>query len=490
MLTETDVKIMLNEKSTQPFTVFMDSLNFLNSYWQLFGVKLWMITCDASSLTLESINSRNFTIENCTFGNWTFRHVEHIMIKNSKSSISKDFPSLPNFYNSSGLIENINIMDLNFTNMFNGLIIQSNSYVQVIKSKFVNNTVTFGLIKVLNSSSLEMSDCTLQKNKAINYAGAIFVDRSFVHLTNTYFSDNNANWRGGALFVTEGSFVFLKSCTFSNNQVKFGFCLEKIADGCGGAILLSNSTLNGINVNFTSNNASSGGGLACFLHSQVTAQYMDFSHNIAILGSAFYGSISCTFSCKNCSLYGKLNVTVNNAIIGAAVYINNHSTINVSGFKCEKHTGWYFWSCICATNNSSVFIYNAIFSMNIGRTIFLSRNSHLVAVSSSFLNNTTPKYGVIYSVNSILDISHSISSKNSNTTIKLVSNTTASLVNCIFESNSTPDKGGALCINNSSVNISHTKFLENSANYEGVIFADNRSLLLLLNCSFERIYRF
>ena len=84
MLAECDVKISQNEKSTQPVTVFMDSLNFLNCYWQLLGVKLCMIKCNASSLTLELINSRNFTIENCTFGNWTFRQIQHIIIKNSK----------------------------------------------------------------------------------------------------------------------------------------------------------------------------------------------------------------------------------------------------------------------------------------------------------------------------------------------------------------------------------------------------------------------
>ena len=371
-------------------------------------------------------------------------------------------------------MENISIKNLNFTT---GLLIQNNSYIQITKSKFVNNTVSYGLIKVLYSSTLEMSNCTLQKNKAIDYAGAIHADRSFIYLTNSNFSDNNAIQGGGALHVIEGSLVFLKSCTFFYNQV------NKTDDGFGGAILLSNNTANGINVNFTGNKATDGGGLACLLHSKVTGQFMDFSHNIAVFGSAIFEYNSSKFSCQNCSLYANKIVALNNVITGAVVEIYL-STINVSGFKCENHTG-YGWSCIFATNNSSVFIYDAKFSMNIGCTISLSNNSHLVAVSSSFLNNTTPFLGAIWSMNSVLDISHCAFSNNLNTTMNLLSNTTASIVNCIYENNSTPYLGGALIVNDSCVTVSQSTFLENNATAGGVAYV-NDSLLVILNCSFLR----
>ena len=436
----------------------MNALNFLNSYWQFFGVNVWMVKCDASSLTLELTNIRKVTIENCTFGNCTFRQIGHVIIKDS-SSVSKDFPTSLYFHNSSGLMENISIKNLNFTT---GLLIQNNSYIQITKSKFVNNTVSYGLIKVLNSSILEMSNCTLQKNQAIDYVGAIHADRSFMYLTDTNFSNNNAIQGVGALHVIEGSFVFLKHCTLSYNQVKFGYSAEKTEDGCGGAILLSNSTANGINVSFSGNKATYGRGLACLLHSKVTGQFMDFSHNIAVFGSAIFEYISCKFSCKNCSIHENKIVSLNNVTFGAVVHIY-HSTINVSGFECENHTG-YSWSCIYATNYSSVFIYDAKFSMNIGCTISLSIQSHLVAVSSSFLNNTTPILGAIWSMNSLLDISHCTFSNNSNTTMNLLSNTTASLVNCIYENNSTPYLGGALIVNDSYAIVSQSTFLENDAN--------------------------
>ena len=354
VLVETDVKISLNEKSTQPFTVFIDGLKFLNSYWQFFGVNVWMVKYDAVSLTLELTNIRNATIENCTFGNWTFSQVEHVIMKNSRSSKLKDLQMLLNFYKSSGLMENINIKNLNFTNIPYGVIIQSNSYVQVTKSKFVNNTVSHGLIKVLNSSTLEMRYCTLQNNMAINYAVAIHAVRSFIYLTNTNFSDNYAIQTGGALH---------------GNKV-------------------------------------------------------------------------------------------------------------------------YFWSCIFATYNSSVFIYDATFSRNIGRAISLRNNSHLSAVNSSSINNITPGTGAaIHSENSTLNISHCFCyhniaknegtfylvfsravltyctfKTNSNMAVVFFGNTTASIANCTFENNSSSDLAGALLVNTfGNVTVSHTLFLENFA---------------------------
>ena len=248
------------------------------------------------------------------------------------------------------------------------------------------------------------------------------------------------------------------------------------------------------------------------IHSIVNIQHTDFSHNIAVFGSAIYGTISCKFSCKNCSLYENRNAAVKNVIFGAAINIYHHSTINVSGFKCENNTG-YNWSCIFATHNSSVFIYNAILSRNIGSTISLSNNSHLSAVNSSFINNTTPGIGgAIHSENSTLNISHSFCyqnkanktgtfyltfsttvltyctfSSNLNIAVVLSFNTMASIANCSFEGNSSPDVAGALVVDHfGNVTVSQTTFVENSAGTGGAVAVFGHSLLVLSNCSFLR----
>ena len=130
-----------------------------------------------------------------------------------------------------------------------GLWVQSNSFLQITKSNFANNTATQGLIKVLDSSTLEMSDCNLQGNQAIDFAGAIFADKSVLYIVNTSFKDNKAIQAGGTLALQKGSFLHMINSNFSYNQVKFWSNARMINDGYGGAIFLSNSTANGFNIN-------------------------------------------------------------------------------------------------------------------------------------------------------------------------------------------------------------------------------------------------
>ena len=46
------------------------------------------------------------------------------------------------------------------------MITQNHSYVEVTNSNFMNNTVRYGLMTVLNSGTLVMSDCSVLRNWA------------------------------------------------------------------------------------------------------------------------------------------------------------------------------------------------------------------------------------------------------------------------------------------------------------------------------------
>ena len=81
MATKSEIKILCNEKTADFPTVFMDGLNFLQSYWQFSLVNLNMMNCHAAFLILELKYSQRVIVNNCTFGNWTFTQVQHIVIK-------------------------------------------------------------------------------------------------------------------------------------------------------------------------------------------------------------------------------------------------------------------------------------------------------------------------------------------------------------------------------------------------------------------------
>ena len=439
MLAASAVKISSNERSAGTPTIFMNGLNFSNSHWQIFHVNLQMIECQTTFLTMELINVTDVTVDNCLFGNLTFMQVEQVIISNSTAEGSLKF------YNSSGSIENITTRDMG------GLILQHYSYVQITKSHFVNNTVECGVVKVLSSSTMVMSDSTMQSNQS----GAIFANRSFVQLSNTYFVDNKVDSVGGAILVTDRSSMQIQNWTFRNNQVMHEYTYENITtndEGC--AIYLHNSTAEMNDIKFIQN----------------TARF------------------------------------------GTAIKLKYHSMINVSNLKCENQRG-YSSSCISASDSCSVSVYNSTFNMNTGSPISLWNNSILLVVSSTFFNNSTPlKGGAIYSYNSTLDVLHSVFShnkaaygggaflkelsevavnnctffNNSNTAVVISNNTSISIINSIFESNSSPYLGGAQLVGQFSVvNVSNTIFLKNSARAGGAVYANDHSLLVMSNNFFS-----
>ena len=463
---KSEIKISFNGKTAEFPTVFMDGLHFHDSHWQFFHVNINMINCDAAFLVLELKHSNNVIIKNCIFGNWTFTQAQHVIISNCSNSIAEGFSASLIFNNSSGIIENITIKDQNFTRIDEGLFMQNYSYINVTKSNFLNNRVSYGLITVWNLSILHLSDTNMLQNQARDYAGAIYVFNSVLHVTNTNFSDNKAVKFGGAIFAIGKSSLWIAYSAFRNNRIPFedSNSIENMSKDGGGAIFSGNtSVLELHNVNFTGNAAGCGGAIYFLIHSKLFAQNVHFSQNTANFGSVIYGGISCNLSCKNCFLYRNIAASNNPYVNGAAMVMANDSLVNMSRLTCENHIG-YFYSCISAIN-CNVTVYNSTFGINTGSVIFLF-NSHFVIVSASFFNNSTPMEGAaINSYNSTLYISHSVFHLNKamfGGGLRLVFST-ATVSKSIFLKNSASTGGAALVIQNSSLAISHSSFSENSA---------------------------
>ena len=102
MVAKSVIKISFNEKTVALPTVFLDGLHFLDSYWQFCHININIINCDGAFLVLELKHSNNVIIKNCTFGNWTFTQVQHVLIKNCSRSntITGHFSTSLNFNNS------------------------------------------------------------------------------------------------------------------------------------------------------------------------------------------------------------------------------------------------------------------------------------------------------------------------------------------------------------------------------------------------------
>ena len=353
--------------------------------------------------------------------------------------------------------------------------------MNVTKSNFVMNTVNYGLIKVLSSSTLVMSNSTMRHNNARDCGGAIYVDNSAVHLANTNFSNNKAVRGGGAICAFINSSLWISDSTFKNNQILFQDSDYISKYGSGGAIYFENITVAKMhNVKFTANTAAYGGAIYFSLHSKLFAKNVYFIQNTAN--------------------------------IGAAVILANHSMINISGVTCMNNIG-NMSSCITTIFQCSVTIYNCMLSMNTGSVIFLVK-SHFLMVNTSVFNNSTPFIGAgIISHNSTLHISDSdfyhkkgmvgggalsldfssatvnscIVFNNSNSAVSLMANTTILILNSSFEYNFSPFYGGALNVASFSVaNVSNSPFRNNTAKNGGAVDVSGHSLLVVSHCLFSK----
>ena len=502
-----------------------------------------MINCNAASLILELNSLKHVVIQNCTIGKLTFRKVQNALIKNCNNVFDEGIPTSLKFYNTSVKIKNITIEHDNISESFQGIWVDDYTSLHVEHSKFVNNTVKRGIIKILKSSPLIMSHCTILENHASEYPGVIHVSESFVHLKNMYFSGNMAINRGGVIFIENMSFLQIKNCTFKNNSV------DK-THGHGGAILsLNNSFLDLSYSIFNHNEAAQGGAIyqetskmvlneCSFFGNAETAIVGLFNSEISIMSSIFQnnlakhsgGAVGIENSVLNVSQTTfENNTQICTSIVnvyqpvclrtdlgGGAIYLYKSTGI-ISKVCFYKNSAAYWGGSVYALN-CSLLISDTTFENNLAGVFggaMTGDGSFVNVESSNFINNSISNKemgegGGLYLVgNSTIKVSNVLLSKchaykggaiagNFTTIImvnsSIINNTgsatylkygkTFEIKNCTFLNNSSPENGGAIRCLASIVKIVNTSFSQNDAVIGGALSINSMSKLHAKNCSF------
>jgi hypothetical protein len=94
-----------------------------------------------------------------------------------------------------------------------------------------------GVLFIDFGANLLLESCNFSNSRASNLGGAIFVNFSFIVISDSMFSDNSAS-SGGAIYLNQALYVLI------SNRTKFirnGAILKKLDScdeivGCGGAI--------------------------------------------------------------------------------------------------------------------------------------------------------------------------------------------------------------------------------------------------------------
>ena len=357
---KSDVKVLSDEKSSIVNTVFIDGLNLSHSCWQFSRVNVNIKNCYAQFSTTNFKYLHSASVENCILGSWIFKDVKNVTIKHCRNIIGKDIPMLINFNNSSASVENVTIEDTNNTRWFHSIIVQNFSFLHITKSRFVNNRAKTGVIKVLNSSTLSVSDCILSKNQAEESAGVLFVSNSTVHIINNNFTHNKAHDSGGAIFVEKEFFVQITNCTFKNNEAKYGSVLAGNGQHFNGTSNEKNST---------NNNTAAVNGGAIFTTDKSTLDISSsvFDHNKARAGGAIYCQVFSKATLNNCTF-------VDNSKTALTTF--NHTNVTIE--KC------WFQNNSSPYNGGAIYFLNACVS-NISNTTFIqnsARQGSAVSVES------------------------------------------------------------------------------------------------------------
>lgn len=250
-----------------------------------------------------------------------------------------------------------------------------------------------------NYDVIKIKDSEFKSNTAADMAGAIYIKGQTtlsateeLNVQNTDFTENSAK-NGGALYLAEGTRVYLKNANFTKNSTTAnGGAITNNASNLeingakftensgyhGGALILTETAVAVLNnVTADGNTAKSNGGVINNTGSTLTIYNSNFKNNTAVAGSAAYLSTSSVNNIYKTKFIGNTCYDTNTSNAGALF-------IYTSGTETLLH--------------SCTFIDNA--SSGLGGGLFISGKSIVKIYNITAIGNSAAKGGAIYETTS------------------------------------------------------------------------------------------
>ena len=390
-----------------------------------------------------------------------------------------------------------------------GVLVSANGGIITVSNCLFDNNIAHFVagVFVLGFSSITVESSSFDNNIAGRYGGVIFTPlNSIITISNSFFHHNSAE-QGGVMYsssgskyydtigyllslsgylITRGFVAFQNNCRFYYNSAIEGGAayvddIELIDTGSiyfgnkaanGGVFVLAEGVVNVRASMFTNNTARNGGGvLYTHLNNYEKTIILEVSHFID--NSAMSGGAIAIFSTVTITITHSI-FTNNNAIRGGAIYlfISNNITASYSNFSdnSAQNDGGMIFSEYQNKLNFKHCIINYNGADNSGGAICLLSQSKLnFTGDNSFHGNQALIGGVIYAVESVINV-HSQS--------LLVTNNTAI------------ETGGAIYLSTANLTFfgGNTSFIQNQAQNGGALHvtngrieAHNKSLLMTNN---------
>ena len=241
------------------------------------------------------------------------------------------------------------IFERNYSEQLGGAITSNSNHLYLSNNTFSGNYAVLGGFLYMSRGTIETIDNVYRRNVANSVGGAMDVINCTVSLSEDVFSGNIARANGAAISALV-SRVFLSKCAFLRNMVPLVN---------GGAICVSNGSLNSTLSVYDSNYANLNGG-AIFLSNSLANLTMNLFYN----NTASFGEGAAIFQSNN-KFYLSSSVFVGNQALDVSnMYVVQ--LINIQGF-CDDlsfsgnhgalsifHSVLNFSGAVSLTNNTAV----------------------------------------------------------------------------------------------------------------------------------------
>ena len=356
-----------------------------------------------------------------------------------------------------------------------GGVIASYGKLNITGGIFENNSATSngGVIRLGQEAIATITGASFNKNEA-NSGGAIYNSNELTINEGVVFSENTSNDNGGAI-INYGKLT-VNGGTFKGNEAKNGGAISSTSDY--GELTIAGGT-------FENNKSTGKWGGAIVTTNKVSVKNATFDGNVSGNGGAIFAYDANGAAIENCTFKNNSATNENTVKHGGALFVNGGKDVSIKSNTFIKNTA-KDGGALNITGVEGV-IEDNTFEENFAdrfASAFHLKDSSVTITSNTFKNNgknedkvTSAGTFMVESVKNNGTIEANGNTFENNTAglggAAVVQAGTVDFNGCSFNKNNVAEYGGAIYITkNATVNITNSKFEDNSAKRGGAIVTE------------------